>query len=203
MPQKNIASNLGSRIASLALILLFAAVASAQTFRGTILGTVTDPNGALVAGAKVTAKNTSTGLERSTTTDDAGNYTVPELPIGPYEVRVEQTGFVTSVVSNVIVEVALERRVDVKLSVAGTETLVTIAPNVQVETTTNTLGGTITTRPPKTYQSTAATSPSFWLWFPARPAILPAPPILPARSDSSALTATAAARTTTCSTALT
>ena len=121
-------------------------MASAQTFRGTILGTVTDPNGALVSGAKVTVKNTGTGLERSTTTDDAGNYTVAELPIGPYEVRVEQTGFVASVVSNVTVEVASERRVDVKLNVAGAETVVTVATNVQVETTTNTLGGTITTK---------------------------------------------------------
>src|SRR5262245_48643828 len=82
---------------ALLLMSLLAAVASAQTFRGTILGTVTDPNGALVTGAKVTVKNTSTGLERSTTTDDAGNYTVAELPIGSYEVRVEQTGFQPSV----------------------------------------------------------------------------------------------------------
>ena len=136
-----------TQIACVLLLLpVLAAVVSAQTFRGNILGTVTDPNGAVVPGAKVTAKNTSTGLERSTTTDDSGNYTVAELPIGPYEVRVEQTGFVASVVSNVTVEVASERRVDVKLSVAGTQTLVTIAANVQVETTTNTLGGTITTR---------------------------------------------------------
>lgn len=131
---------------TLLLILLTTAAASAQTFRGTILGTVTDQNGAVVAGAKVTIRNTSTGLERSTTTDDEGNYTVPELPIGPYEVRVDQSGFVSSVVSNVAVEVASERRVDVKLNVAGTETVVTVATNVQVETTTNTLGGTITTR---------------------------------------------------------
>src|ERR1044071_3615362 len=131
---------------ALLLIPLLAAAVSAQTFRGTILGTVSDPNGALVAGAKVTVKNTGTGLERTTTTDDAGNYTVPELPIGPYEVRVEQTGFATTVVSNVSVEVASERRVDVKLSVAGQENLVVVAPNVQVETTTNTLGGTITTK---------------------------------------------------------
>src|ERR1041385_1636195 len=115
------------------LIIGLAAVASAQTFRGTILGTVSDPNGALVSGAKITVKNTSTGLERSTTTDDAGNYTVAELPIGPYEVRVEQTGFVASVVSNVAVEVASERRVDVKLSVGVADTLVTIATNVQVD----------------------------------------------------------------------
>jgi len=121
-------------------------VVSAQTFRGSILGTVTDPNGAVVSGAKVSAKNLATGLERSTTTDDSGNYTVAELPIGRYEVRVEQSGFVPSVVSNVAVEVASERRVDVKLAVAGADTVVTIATDVQVETTTNTLGGTITTK---------------------------------------------------------
>jgi len=133
-------------ILSLTLILLFAVVASAQTFRGTILGTVTDPNGAVVAGAKITIKNTSTGLERTTTTDDAGNYTAAELPIGPYEVRVEQTGFQPFVVRNVNVEVASERRVDANLSVAGADTIVTVATNLQVETTTNTLGGTITTK---------------------------------------------------------
>jgi hypothetical protein len=141
------ATKLCSRIARVLLLLpLLAAVISAQTFRGTILGTVTDPNGAVVSGAKITVKNTSTGLERSTTTDEAGNYTVPELPIGPYEVRVDQTGFVASVVSNVTVEVATDRRVDVKLNVAGTTTELTVATNLQVETTTNTLGGTITTK---------------------------------------------------------
>jgi hypothetical protein len=131
---------------ALLLIAFLASVVPAQTFRGTILGTVTDPNGAVVPGAKITVKNTSTGLERSTTTDDAGNYTVPELPIGPYEVRVEQTGFESATVANVNVEVASERRVDVKLSVAGASTLVTIAANVQVETTSNTLTTTISTK---------------------------------------------------------
>src|SRR5690349_22159806 len=131
---------------ALIFILLFATAASAQTFRGTILGTVTDPNGAVVSGATVRVKNMATGLERSTNTDDAGNYTIAELPIGPYEVRVEQSGFVASVVSNVAVEVASDRRVDVKLTVAGANTLVIVAPDVQVETSTNTLGGTITTK---------------------------------------------------------
>ena len=135
-----------STVRALLLILMLASIVSAQTFRGTILGTVTDPNGAVVPGAKVTVKNTSTGLERSTTTDDAGNYSVPELPIGPYQVSVERGGFVSSRVENVTVEVASERRVDVKLNVAGTETVVTVATNVQVETTSNTLGGTITTK---------------------------------------------------------
>ena len=50
----------------LVFLLLAAVSLSAQTFRGTILGTVTDPSGAVVAGAKVTVKNTGTGLERAT-----------------------------------------------------------------------------------------------------------------------------------------
>ncbi len=128
------------------LVILLASVVPAQTFRGTILGTVTDQNGAVVAGAKVTVKNTSTGLERSTATDEAGNYTVPELPIGPYEVRVEQTGFTTRLIQNVTVEVASERRVDVDLHIGSVETLVTIAANVQVETTSNTLSTTISSK---------------------------------------------------------
>ncbi len=133
-------------VPALLLIFSLSSVTSAQTFRGTILGTVTDPNGALVARAKVIVTNVNTGLERSTTTDDAGNYTVAELPIGPYKVRVEQSGFVASEVSNVNVEVASERRVDVKLSIGVTELQVTVATNVQVELTSNTLGGTITTK---------------------------------------------------------
>src|SRR5690348_4662676 len=119
---------------SILLILFVTTLASAQTFRGTILGTVTDPNGAVVAGAKVTAKNTSTGLERSTITDEAGNYTIPELPIGTYELRVEQSGFATAVVSSIVVAVAIDRRIDVNLSVAGQENVVVIAPSVQTET---------------------------------------------------------------------
>ena len=131
---------------ALLLILFLASVASAQTFRGTILGTVTDPNGDVVPGATITVKNKSTGLERSTSTDVDGNYTVPELPIGAYEVRIEKTGFVSTRVENVAVEVAGERRVDVKLNIGAVEEVISIPLSQQVETTSNTLGGTITTR---------------------------------------------------------
>jgi hypothetical protein len=131
---------------ALLLISLLSINVSAQTFRGTILGKIVDPQGALVPGAKITAKNTSTGLERSTTSDEDGNYTVAELPIGPYEVRVEMTGFANATVTNVTVEVAGERRVDVMLSISTGEALVFVATDEQVQTTSNTLGGTITTK---------------------------------------------------------
>src|SRR5215470_9870123 len=73
----------------------------AQTFRGTILGTVSDTSGAIIPEAAVTAKNVTTGLERSTKTDSSGNYSIPELPIGTYEVRVEMRGFQAARVSDV------------------------------------------------------------------------------------------------------
>ena len=61
-----------------------AGIARAQTFRGAIVGTVIDQSQAPVPGAQVTVKNQATGLQRTTTTDDAGNYDVRELPIGVY-----------------------------------------------------------------------------------------------------------------------
>src|SRR4029077_19640452 len=77
---------------AMALLLLCGSVTTAQTFRGTILGTVTDSSGAAVSGAKVTVKNIDTGLTREVTTGDDGSYSVPELPIGNYSVTVEKNG---------------------------------------------------------------------------------------------------------------
>src|SRR5207244_1450915 len=110
------------------LILFSAVVCSAQTFRGSILGTVTDPNGAVVPDAMVTAKNVATGIERSTVTDTFGNYTLAELQTGTYEVTVQKSGFQTAKVTGAIVEVAAEKRVDVAMVVAGSEVTVVVAP---------------------------------------------------------------------------
>ncbi|HWC76705.1 MAG TPA: carboxypeptidase regulatory-like domain-containing protein, partial [Blastocatellia bacterium] len=131
---------------ALALVVSSATPLTAQTFRGSILGTVTDLQGSVVAGATITAKNIATGIQRTTVTDDVGNFEIPELPVGPYEVSVQATGFKVARVTDVRVEVASERRVDVELKVGGRETVETIdirADAVQVESTTNTLGGTI------------------------------------------------------------
>src|SRR5438034_3074565 len=101
------------------MILVFVVLAAnalvAQTFRGTILGTVTDPQGAVVSGAKVTVRNVNTGLERTTQTSADGSYSVPELPVGTYNVSVNQSGFQTSSITAVALEVAAEKRVDIAL----------------------------------------------------------------------------------------
>src|SRR6266849_6379985 len=129
-------------------VFLFLAVATlvAQTFRGTILGTVTDASGALVAGATVKVRNVGTGLERTTTTSTDGSYAVPELPIGTYVVTVSQSGFQTSVVTGVSVDVATERRVDAALKTGEVAVHVEVSAETLplVETTSNDLGGVIT-----------------------------------------------------------
>ncbi len=130
----------------LVFILLAAVSLSAQTFRGTILGTVTDPTGAVVPGAKVTVKNTGTGLERTSETSADGSYSLPELPIGTYTVTVVLQGFQTFVATGVTVDVATERRVDASLKTGQISTRVEVSGDLlpQVETTSAELGGTLT-----------------------------------------------------------
>src|ERR1700728_1655293 len=78
---------------TLLLTLMFVGAAVAQTVTGTITGEVTDPSGAVVAGAQVVAHNVSTGVDSPTTTNAAGFYRIQSLPIGRYEVIVQAPGF--------------------------------------------------------------------------------------------------------------
>ncbi len=128
------------------ILLLCTSSLLGQTFRGTILGTVTDPQGAVVVGAKVTVRNVNTGLERATQTSADGSYAVPELPTGTYAVTVTQSGFQTAVTSGVSVDVAAEKRVDVALKTGQVATIVEVSGETlpQVETTNDTLGGILT-----------------------------------------------------------
>lgn len=145
-----------ARIRSLALVRNFVLAAvfflsalaingDAQTFRGTILGTVTDTSGAAISGATVSVKNTGTGLLRTVATDDDGNYSAPELPIGTYSVTVEKSGFKAGLVSGISVEVSTERRADVALQPGDVSQTVEVSGDTlpQVESTSNTLGGII------------------------------------------------------------
>ena len=68
--------------AALFVILAGAGTTQAQTFRGSILGTVTDSTGAALVGARVTVHNVDTGVDRSTDTTTDGSYLMPELPVG-------------------------------------------------------------------------------------------------------------------------
>src|SRR3979490_2770516 len=90
-----------------ATLLLITTSAWAQSFRGSIRGTVTDPSGSVIAGAKVTARNIGTGLRREATTGQDGAYVLAELPAGEYTVTAESTGLSPSA-QNVQVNVGLD-----------------------------------------------------------------------------------------------
>jgi hypothetical protein len=119
--------------------------AEAQTFRGTILGTVIDSSGAAVPGATVTIKNVDTGLTRTLATADDGSYAAPELPIGNYSISVSKEGFKEGLVTGVRVEVSTERRADVTLQPGQLAQKVEVVGEDLpiVESTSDTLGGVI------------------------------------------------------------
>jgi hypothetical protein len=124
------------------ICMLTAGLASAQTFRGSIQGTVTDPSGAVIPEAQVTVKNVDTGLERRVTTDQTGFFVVRELPIGNYQVTVAKQGFKQSVAASVPVEVAVARRVDVTLQPGGAGQVTEVTAEIPlVDSKSNTLGG--------------------------------------------------------------
>src|SRR5258708_5636527 len=87
----------------------------AQTDRGTITGTVSDPANAVVANAQVEAKNVEAGTTFQAGTSGTGNYTLAQLPAGTYEVTASVAGFKKSVRLGIIVNVAATVRVDFQL----------------------------------------------------------------------------------------
>ncbi len=89
--------------------------ANGQAVNATLLGTVTDASGAIVAGASVTITEQQTGVIRSGKSNESGNYTFPDLPPGTYTVAVEQQGFKKEVRQNNRVVINTETRVDVQL----------------------------------------------------------------------------------------
>ncbi|HEY3129271.1 MAG TPA: TonB-dependent receptor [Acidobacteriota bacterium] len=116
-------AGLGWILLLLALLSL-PAIALAQVTSGTILGTVSDPSGAVIPGATVTARNLDTGLVRNVLTDNAGNYVLANLPIGNYTVKVDLPGFKTAVSDPFRLVVDQKLRSDFTLSIGEvTETM--------------------------------------------------------------------------------
>ncbi len=130
--------------ASLFMMFLGATTSQAQTFRGSILGTVTDSTGAALVGATVTVHNVDTGTDRITQTTSDGGYLMPELPVGTYDVTFSMKGFQKTTTTRVTVTVAGERRVDASLKPGATSQSITVSGETlpTVETASDTLGGT-------------------------------------------------------------
>ena len=116
------------------LLLTFGVLTGAllgQSDRGSIRGTVTDPNGAVVPNAKVTITNVETNETRETTTNDEGSYNVPELKAAVYRLQVEAAGFKSATIDSVQVGVQIIRNGDVTLEIGvGASVVVTDEPSV-------------------------------------------------------------------------
>ena len=131
------------------LLLIALAVAAlqiplmAQT-SGTILGTVKDQSGAVLPGANVTVTNVDTGISRSTVTGSKGEYRIPALSIGTYEVKTELTGFQSGLRKDVVLSVGQEQVADFTLGVGNVSEQVTVTSEApMIETTTATVSGLV------------------------------------------------------------
>ena len=123
------------------------AVAQSQATTGNIEGRVLDPKEAAVPGATVTAINQQTGLERTTTTNDEGGFSIILLPPGIYTVHAGAGGFAQSEIKDLTVNVGGKTSLDIKLSVGGASGTVTVnseAPTI--ETTLTSVSTTINSR---------------------------------------------------------
>ncbi|HJZ53170.1 MAG TPA: carboxypeptidase-like regulatory domain-containing protein, partial [Candidatus Acidoferrales bacterium] len=127
---------------TLLLLLLFScASAWAQKDTGAIAGTVKDPSGAVVAGAKVRVTDIDRGTEIDSITNEVGEYTVSPLRVGRYKVAVEKTGFKTAIAGPVVVEVQERPSVNVMLEVGHADETVTVTTQSPLlETETSDLG---------------------------------------------------------------
>ncbi len=106
-------------ICVLLVVFLFHVSSHGQVTTGTLLGTVQDPSGAAIHGAKVTATNLQTGLTRSALSSEDGGYAINLLPVGDYSIRVESAGFKSEERSPVTLQINSRARVDFTLQVGN------------------------------------------------------------------------------------
>src|SRR5258708_6140043 len=116
------------------LVLALTAADQTQITTGTIQGTVTDANGAVMPGANVEIKNLDTNLSRTLTTDDGGRFVAVALAPGRYSVTVSKTGFATAVAEKLELTVGQALNLPVAMKVSGVEERVTITATPTVDT---------------------------------------------------------------------
>src|SRR2546422_7476977 len=130
---------------AVALMLVFSLPPSyGQIVNATLSGTITDPTGAAIPEASVTATKVATGAATKTTTDGAGNYSLPSLPPGTYKLTVEKTGFKATVLSGIQLLVNQQAVVNAQLQVGQVTTAIEVSSAAPiVETSTASVGTVI------------------------------------------------------------
>ena len=143
---KKAASKSGSFLLAVVFAFVTAASALAQGATGEIVGKVTDPNGAVVSGASVTAKSVDTGREVTATSDNQGSYTIPALTPGIYDLTVQSGNFKTST-QRVQVTIGSKVSVETQLTltdVVGNTVSVIATEGVEVNTQTAEVSNIVT-----------------------------------------------------------
>jgi Carboxypeptidase regulatory-like domain len=135
-----------SLLVTICLLCLVSQAVSQGTNSGTILGRVTDPNGASVSGATVKVTDTSTGRARDMTTNDNGEYQASTLQPGNYTVTVSAPNFKTTIVS-VVLTGSDSIRADAKLEIGAQDATVNVTQDAGlIQTETPTISGNLTSR---------------------------------------------------------
>src|SRR5262245_13157372 len=123
----------------LAIVLLIASASSAsfaQVATARIVGVVHDTTGALIPGASISFKHLASGYTRTTVSNETGSYTVPLLPVGPYEITTEMPGFKQGVRKGINLVVGQEAVIDMTLEVGGNAEQVTVSEEAPLVNTT-------------------------------------------------------------------
>ncbi|MGH9761509.1 MAG: carboxypeptidase regulatory-like domain-containing protein, partial [Blastocatellia bacterium] len=129
-------------------ILALGQATMAQETTARIIGTVTDPQGAIIPDAKVTVTNMATKVIYPATTFKDGTYQLANLPIGTYQVEIEKDGFKKAVSEKYTLQINQVQRIDMKMEVGNvSETVEVSAGASMVETVNSTLGESVTARP--------------------------------------------------------
>src|SRR5260370_17053253 len=139
---------LGRFFVVLVSLLCTANPAWGQEVTATITGTVSDPSGAPIVGASVTAKDTDRGTLYTAQTNEAGVYNIVRVPVGTYDLRAEAKGFQTSLVPSVTLVLNQTARIDVPMKVGQVTQTVEVTSDAPIlNTNTTELSTTIAPAP--------------------------------------------------------
>jgi hypothetical protein len=119
---------------------------NAQEFRGSLSGTITDAQGAVMQGATVAIKNVATNQEATTTTNESGSYSFPLLPPGKYTLKVTTQGFKTAERESIEIRVADRLTLDVQMEVGVAESVLIVGSAPVLETGSVSTGSIVTSQ---------------------------------------------------------
>src|SRR6185312_8258090 len=137
---------LANGLAFMLLLLTGTMVSSQAVSTGTVIGTVTDQQGAVVPDATVSLVDKSTNAEIKTTSNSAGHYAFPHVNSGTYDIRVTKQGFQTAIIPNQTVQIASALTEDIKLTVGSVTQEITVeTTGTELQTLNATVGNTVST----------------------------------------------------------